>query len=479
MRVRFVALLAATSLGVAAPVVASAEPTNAARLSATFAVALGNESLAASAGPPALRSPARDSARSDSGAASDRTVRYIDAIGDHHEFAPDISQIVVSLIGKRLTFRVGIANLGPGLIDDEFVGVAINTDRNAATGCDGAEVALAALGNTDGAELARWGRCAAGSFRFGAPQESFSYSLSRGRGLEGPGAMSFALNADDLGETTFTFELGTVYEGIYDDYFDAAGPFAFAASLRPVITRHADVRAEATGPNGAKVAYTPAKVRGAKTVSYSQRSGTIFRLGRTTVTVTARNGARVARSAFVVTVADTTRPTFNPLPAVGTNATEPALATITYGPMTATDRVDRDVAVTCTPASGSVVAPGTTSVACTAWDDAGNTSATVFRVPVPVFASQMSLQTNTTYAYDSGRNLIGATTGLTVAVPLAADGSPTTYTWAASSGTISGRGPTASWVRQLNSAGQPATGNVTVTLTYETGRTEVLDIQFP
>jgi hypothetical protein len=91
----------------------------------------------------------------------------------------------------------------------------------------------------------------------------------------------------------------------------------------------------------------------------------------------------------------------------------------------------------------------------------------------------MSLQTNTAFQYDQGGRLLAATTTMTIEVPPAAEGSPAVYAWSASSGTIAGGGPTATWTRQLDSSGQPAPGTITVTLTYPGDRTESRTIQFP
>jgi hypothetical protein len=422
---------------------------------------------------------------------ADRSRTYSDRVGDNEEFAPDFSETTVSLVGDRLSFRIGLANIGPGLIDDEFVVVYINSDRNASTGCAerGADVAMAVLGVTGGDEFARIARCVGGEMDPGGRQGSFRFSLSSGGGLEGPGAITFAINASELGSTNFTFLMGSVYEGIYGDYFDEAGPYSFGPSSRPspgppsssgiVIARHPDVRAEATGPTGARVRYARARVRGAKTVTYSKPSGSVFPLGRTTVTVTARNGRRVARSRFAVVVADTTPPTISPLPGYTTNATEPTRATVTFPPPTASDRVDRNVAVACTPTSGSVLAPGATTVSCSARDRSGNTSNAVSRISVPLFSGSVALQTNTALQYDQAGRLIAATTSIALAVPAASDGSPTAYTWTASSGTLTGNGATASWARQIDASGQVTPSALTVTLTYGSGRTEVLTIQFP
>ena len=63
------------------------------------------------------------------------------------------------------------------------------------------------------------------------------------------------------------------------------------------------------------------------------------------------------------------------------SATSAAGAVVTFS-ASATDIVDGSVAVSCTPASGSTFAPGTTTVNCTATDAAGNTASGSFTVSV-------------------------------------------------------------------------------------------------
>jgi predicted extracellular nuclease len=63
-------------------------------------------------------------------------------------------------------------------------------------------------------------------------------------------------------------------------------------------------------------------------------------------------------------------------------ATSGAGAVVTYASPTATDAVDGPVPVTCTPTSGSLFAPGTTTVTCTAVDQAGNPATAAFTVTV-------------------------------------------------------------------------------------------------
>jgi HYR domain len=162
----------------------------------------------------------------------------------------------------------------------------------------------------------------------------------------------------------------------------AASAVAASGAKRPKIAKHADVSAEATSASGAVVHYAPARVRGATSIKYSKRSGSVFPLGTTRVTITARNRAGVSRSRFKVSVVDTTAPTIAALGDVTTLPTGANGANVTYGPVQAVDRVDQSVDVSCSPASGSVFPAGTTTVGCTARDDAGNQSSSTFHVTV-------------------------------------------------------------------------------------------------
>ena len=61
---------------------------------------------------------------------------------------------------------------------------------------------------------------------------------------------------------------------------------------------------------------------------------------------------------------------------------DPAGATLTYTPPTATDVVDASPSVSCSPSSGSTVPVGDTTVTCTAVDDSGNSSSDSFAAHV-------------------------------------------------------------------------------------------------
>jgi hypothetical protein len=422
---------------------------------------------------------------------------YHDPVGDT-DLAPDIFFVDVDHRGSSLSFLVGIANLGPGLGDGELVSVFVDTDRNGHTGCGGSEVSLSVLGDTYGSDFARLARCVSGKWKFGG-QGSFSYFPIAGSGVTGPGGLSFSVSTADIGTTSFRFEVGTMYEGVYDDYFDYAGPFSFASraggsgsgagggkvptkhptpTLKPpVIAAHPNVRGEATGPAGAKVGYAPAKVSGAKKIQYSRRSGSVFPLGRTVVTVSASNKAGTTRKTFVVNVADTTPPTLSLPRNVSTTATSTAGATVTYGPLRASDLVDRSVAVSCSAASGSVFAPGTTNVSCTARDDQGNKASVEFVVSVPLLSTPLSsVQTNTSFEYD-GRDLVGATTTITIAAPSNPVGDIPTYSWAATSGSIVGNSLTAIWTRETDDY-QPLAGTVTLTVNHTSATPQPITLTF-
>lgn len=147
-----------------------------------------------------------------------------------------------------------------------------------------------------------------------------------------------------------------------------------------------DMTVEATGPDGATATFAlPTAtdiVDGAVAVQCTPAPGGTFPLGTTTVTCTATDAAgNTASTSMQVTVQDTTPPQLT-LPADQVlAATSPDGAVTTFDPH-ATDVVDGTVAVQCTPASGSTFPIGTTTVTCTATDEAGNVAGGAFKVIV-------------------------------------------------------------------------------------------------
>ena len=152
----------------------------------------------------------------------------------------------------------------------------------------------------------------------------------------------------------------------------------------PTIDGHGTVTAEAGGPHGAAVSYTPPAwhdaVSGDGTAACSPVSGTLFALGDTLITCTGADAAgNLASSTFIVTVRDTTPPAlYLPAPiSIHSNAG----ASVSFA-ATATDIVDLTDEVTCSPASGSTFPLGSTTVNCSAKDRHGNTSTGAFSVTV-------------------------------------------------------------------------------------------------
>ncbi len=159
----------------------------------------------------------------------------------------------------------------------------------------------------------------------------------------------------------------------------------------------ADITTDATSSSGAVVSYTPPTAvdedSPAPTVSCTPASGSTFPIGTTTVTCTASDGDTPADSAsasFHVTVQDVTAPTLSLPGAITADASGPSGTVVTYL-VTASDpdNAASDLTITCSPASGSVFAIGTTTVNCTTRDPADNSSSGSFNVVVTGASGQV------------------------------------------------------------------------------------------
>ncbi len=153
----------------------------------------------------------------------------------------------------------------------------------------------------------------------------------------------------------------------------------------PTLNLPSNITAEATGPSGAAVNYSASasdNLDTSLTFGCSPVSGSTFPLGTTPVTCTAQDDAgNTASGGFNVTVQDTTPPALT-LPAdITLEATSASGAGATFS-ASATDIVDGSLPVTCVPPSGSTFPLGTTTVTCTAQDDAGNIASDGFDVIV-------------------------------------------------------------------------------------------------
>jgi hypothetical protein len=153
-----------------------------------------------------------------------------------------------------------------------------------------------------------------------------------------------------------------------------------------------DVIGEATSPTGANVtwpvAYADDLVDGSVLVQCAPPSGSHFALD---VTATVECGAtdaagNTATDAFTVFVDDTTPPAVTVPADLTTGATQWDGAAVSYGAASAQDVVDGDVAVRCTPESGSVFGFGANTVTCTAFDAHGNAGTNAFTVTVNPFS---------------------------------------------------------------------------------------------
>jgi HYR domain len=180
---------------------------------------------------------------------------------------------------------------------------------------------------------------------------------------------------------------------------DAAGSAAirdFTVRVRdtkpPDLTLPGDLLVRATSERGAEVTYRASAsdvVDGAIDPTCAPASGELFRVGEATVncSVTDKAGNK-ATGSFKVTVEPPFKPGDDVTPPVlklpkdmTVEATSPAGATATYA-ASATDLVDPTVPVTCTPTSGSTFPLGTTTVDCSATDEAGNKATGSFKITV-------------------------------------------------------------------------------------------------
>jgi hypothetical protein len=197
-------------------------------------------------------------------------------------------------------------------------------------------------------------------------------------------------SANCLPASGSTFALGTTT--VHCRVQDAAGNQAtssFTVQVRdttpPELTVPANIVAEATSAAGAAVTFTPTATDAVDTsvaIVCTPASGSIFEIATTQVDCTATDDSgNHDEGNFDVTVRDTTPPTLTVPANIVAEATSAAGAVVTFT-TSATDLVDDDVAILCTPASGSTFAIATTQVDCTATDDYGNHDDKSFDVKV-------------------------------------------------------------------------------------------------
>jgi hypothetical protein len=146
-----------------------------------------------------------------------------------------------------------------------------------------------------------------------------------------------------------------------------------------------DITEEATSVDGAVVNFAASAsdvVDGAVDVSCDWSDGDTFPLGTTLVSCSATDtNDNTSHGSFNVNVVDATAPELTLPVDFAVEATGASGAVATFS-ASAFDLVDGDVAVSCTPASGTTFPLDATTVNCSATDDAGNTATDNFIVTV-------------------------------------------------------------------------------------------------
>jgi len=237
----------------------------------------------------------------------------------------------------------------------------------------------------------------------------------------------------------------------------------------PIITVPSDITAEAAGPGGTTVAFMATATDNA-TIVCSPASGSLFPLGTTTVTCAATTAGGTSSDSFNVNVVDTRPPVLSLPGTINAGATSPAGAVVTYS-ATATDLVDGFMIAGCDHPSGSLFPIGTTSVACSATDNALNTASGGFLVIVTedVTPPVLSLPADIT-AEATGPN--GAVVTYTATANDNLDG-PVPVTCVPPSGSTFPLGTTTVQCSATDAHGNIATGSFTITVRDTTPPTVV------
>ena len=162
--------------------------------------------------------------------------------------------------------------------------------------------------------------------------------------------------------------------------------------LPPALTVPATIRVNSTSHAGATAAFSASAmdlVSGPAAVTCSAQSGATFPVGTTRVSCSASDWKNlVGTAAFDIVVADVTLPSLT-LPGSQTlDATSPSGAVASFT-ASAVDANPTSPAVTCTPASGATFGAGTTQVACSAVDAAGNRATGQFAITVRGASAQI------------------------------------------------------------------------------------------
>lgn len=185
-----------------------------------------------------------------------------------------------------------------------------------------------------------------------------------------------------LGTTTVTCTATDAAGNIGDSSFTVT----VEDTTAPLVNVPDDIVREATSAAGATATFSASAsdaVDGSVPATCDPSSGATFALGTTTVICSATDAAgNPGSGSFTVTVRDTTAPAVTVPADVVVEATGPDGANAAYGDVSASDLVDGPMTPTCSQASDTVFALGTTTVTCTATDAANNKGTNSFTVTV-------------------------------------------------------------------------------------------------
>jgi HYR domain len=232
----------------------------------------------------------------------------------------------------------------------------------------------------------------------------------------------------------------------------------------PALQLPKDMTVEATSAAGAAVTFPASAsdlVDGQVPITCTPPSGATFALGATQVSCTATDKAgNNATGTFTVTVRDTKAPDPGPPSDMTVEATSPTGAAVTYT-ASATDLVDGQLPMACTPPSGGTFPLGTTTVTCSATDKAGNTATASFTITVrDRTAPRFTLPADLTVEATSGR---GARVRYQASATDLVDG-PVPITCSPPSGGTFALGASQVICTATDKAGNNATGTFTVTV---------------
>jgi HYR domain-containing protein len=231
-----------------------------------------------------------------------------------------------------------------------------------------------------------------------------------------------------------------------------------------------DVMVEATGPSGASVDYpiVSSDDNGPPEVVCTPPEGSTFPLGKSTASCTATDTVDPAQPStkvdFSVTVQDTTAPTLTLPDPITAEATGPGGATVSYT-AAASDIVSEAITPSCSPASGGTFLLGSTTVNCSATDQAGNTANGAFTVTVRDTTPPTLTLPGATSVEATSPDGAAVTYTATASDSVSGDLSPSC---APQSGATFSIGSTTVECSATDAAGNKATGEFNVTVTDTT-----------